>query len=135
MTKGSNFVKNKKFVDSKPHAHLQIMMIYSGKFQVNSIKAVAGVVGTRYESARAITSSKMAKQKSETTCTFSYDKKVIYKISNQSDERRKRSCGDKIGRTEGRTDRRTDRRTDGHTHGRMRVIAIVPSAYVGGQLL
>ena len=30
----------------------------------------------------------MAEKKKETTCTFSYDKKAIYKISNQSDERR-----------------------------------------------
>ena len=95
------------------------MTKHSAKFQGNSIKDVTGVVGTRYESARAITSSKWPKQKSETTCTSSYDKKAIYKISNQSDERRKRSCGDKIGRTEGRmdgmTDGQTDRQTDGHT--------------------
>ena len=98
MTKGHNFVKNKKTKNSKSHAHLQIMMT---QIQANSIKDVAGVAGTRYESARAITSSKMAeKYKSETTCTSSYDKMAIYKISNQSDERRKRSCWDKIGWTE-----------------------------------
>ena len=36
------------------------MIKHSAKFQVNSIKDVAGVAGTRVESARAITSSKMA---------------------------------------------------------------------------
>ena len=78
------------------------MMKHSPKFQVNLIKDLAGVAGTRYESVRAITSSKTAKTKLRTTCTSSYDKKAIYKISNQSDERRKRSCGDKIGQMEGR---------------------------------
>ena len=33
----------------------------------------------------------MAEKNTETTCTFSYDKKAIYKISNQSDERCMRS--------------------------------------------
>ena len=86
MTKGHKFVKNKKTKNSKSHTHLQIMRKHSAKFQVNSIKDVAGVGGTRYESPRAITSSKIAETKSETTCTSSYDKKAFYKISNQSDE-------------------------------------------------
>ena len=63
MTKDHNFVKNKKTKNSKSHAYLQIMTKYSAKFQVNSIKDVAEVAGTRYESARAITSSKMAETK------------------------------------------------------------------------
>ena len=46
------------------------------------------------------------------------------KISNQSDERRRRSCGDRI--SDGRTDGRNDGRKDGLTHGRTRVISIVP---------
>ena len=104
MTKGHNFVKNKQTIKSKSHAHLKIMMKHSSKFQVNSIKDTEGVAGTRYESARAITLSKMAKQKSETTCISSYDKKAIDKISNQSDERHKRSCGDNNGWKEGRTE-------------------------------
>ena len=100
------------------------MMTHLGKIQANSIKDVAGVAGTRYESTRAITSSKMAeKYKSETTCTSSYDKKAIYKISNQSDERRKRSCRDKIGWTERPTEGWTNDRS---THRRSRVISIVP---------
>ena len=78
---------------------------------------MAGVAGTRYDLARAITSSKWPKQKSETTCTSSYDKKAIYKISHQSYERPKRSCGDKIGRTDGMT----DGQIDGCPHGRTRV--------------
>ena len=63
MTKGHNFVKNKKTKNSKSHAHLQIRLKHSAKFQVNSIKDVAGVAGIRYESAWAITSSKMAETK------------------------------------------------------------------------
>ena len=63
MAKGHNFVKNRKTKNSKPYAHLQIMMKHSAKFQVSSIKDVAGVAGTRYESARAITLSKMAETK------------------------------------------------------------------------
>ena len=115
LAKSNNFVKNKKTKNSKSHAHLQIMMKHSAKFQVNSMKDVAGVVGTRYKSTRAITLSKMAETKLETTSTSSLDKKAIYKISNQSDERRKRSNGDKIGRTEGRNDGRMHTRTDeGH---------------------
>ena len=47
MTKGHNFVKNKKTKNSKSHAHLQIMTKHSAKFQVNLIKDVAGVAGIR----------------------------------------------------------------------------------------
>ena len=55
------------------------------------------------------------KQKSETTCTSSYDKKGVYKISNQSYERCKRSCRDKKGRMEGQMKSRTDTHMDeGH---------------------
>ena len=57
----------------------------------------------------------MAETKIRATCTSSYDKKVFYKISNQSDERCKRSFGDKIGQTEGWTKGRMDR----WTHTRM----------------
>ena len=63
MTKGHNFAKNKTTKNSKSHAHLQTMMKHSTKFQVSSIKDVAGVAGTRYESARAITLSEMAETK------------------------------------------------------------------------
>ena len=45
------------------HAHLQIMAKHSAKFQINSIKDVARVGGTRSESARAITQPKKAKTK------------------------------------------------------------------------
>ena len=41
--------------DPKSHAHLQIMEKHSVKFQISSIKDVAGVVGTSLGSARAIT--------------------------------------------------------------------------------
>ena len=63
MTKGHNFVKNMTIKNPKSHAHLQIMVKHSAKFQINWIKDVAGVAGTRLESARAITPPKMAKIK------------------------------------------------------------------------
>ena len=60
MTKGYNFVKSiKTTINPNSHAHLQILMRHSAKFQVNSIKDVAGDAGTRSESARALTPSKM----------------------------------------------------------------------------
>ena len=65
MTKDHNYVKIKKTKNSKSHAYLQIMTKHSAKFQVNSIKDVAGVAGTRYESAGAITLSKMAETKNQ----------------------------------------------------------------------
>ena len=61
-TKGHNFVKIK---NSKLYAYLHIKMKHSAKFQVNSIKDVAGVVGTRYESARSITPSKNGRNKNQ----------------------------------------------------------------------
>ena len=45
MTKGHNFVKNKKTENSKSHARLQIMMKHSAKFQVNLIKDVQELRG------------------------------------------------------------------------------------------
>ena len=62
-TKGHNFVKYRAIEIPKSHAHLQIMMKHSAKFQVNLIKDVAEVAGTRSESARAVTPSKMAETK------------------------------------------------------------------------
>ena len=53
LTKGHNFVKNKKTKNSKSHAYFLIMMKHSAKF--NSIKDGAGVAGSRYESARVKT--------------------------------------------------------------------------------
>ena len=73
------------------------------------------------ESARAITSSKIAETKSETTCTSSYDKKasIKFQISPMKDVRGvagTRSDGGKDGQNDGRTDgERTHTRTDeGH---------------------
>ena len=63
MRKGHVFVKIKRTKNLKSHAHLQIMMKHSAKFQVNLIKNVAGVAGTRFESARAITLLKMPERK------------------------------------------------------------------------
>ena len=56
-------MKIKKTKNAKSHAYLQVMMKHSSKFQVNLIKDVAGGAGTRYESARAVTLSKMAETK------------------------------------------------------------------------
>ena len=42
MTNDQNFVKNEKTKISKSHAHFQIMMKHSAKFQVNSIKHTCG---------------------------------------------------------------------------------------------
>ena len=63
MTKDHNFVKNMTIKNPKSHAHLQVTGNHSAKFQINLIKDVAGVAGTRSESARAITPRKMAKTK------------------------------------------------------------------------
>ena len=63
MTKGHNFVKNMTIKNPESHAYLQIMAKHSVKFQINSIKDVAGVAGTRSEMARTITLPKMAKTK------------------------------------------------------------------------
>ena len=61
MTEDHNFVKNMTIKNPKSHAHLQIMVKHSAKFQINSIKDVAGVMGTRSESARVITPNKNQK--------------------------------------------------------------------------
>ena len=47
-------------------------------------------------------------QNSKTTCTSSYHRKKVNKISNESDERCRRSCGEKISWPDGRMDGRTD---------------------------
>ena len=66
ITKGHNFVNKMKTKNSKSNAHHQIKMKHSAKFQVNFIKDVAGVAGTRYETQRAITLSKRAETKQKT---------------------------------------------------------------------
>ena len=63
MAKGHNFVNNMKTKNLKSQAHLHIIMKHSAKLHINSIKDAAGVAGTRYESARAITLSKMPETK------------------------------------------------------------------------
>ena len=81
------------------------MMKHSAKFQVNSIKDLAGVARTSFESASAVTLSKMVETKiKKNTCTSSCHKETNCEISYKSDERRKRSCGDKIRRIEGQTE-------------------------------
>ena len=63
MTNGHSFVKNMTIKNPKSHVKFQIMASHSGKFEINLIKDVAGVAGTRSESARAIIPSKMATKK------------------------------------------------------------------------
>ena len=55
-----------------------------------------------------------------------------YKISSESDERCRRSCGDKISRTDGWKDGWKDGRNNAHTDGRESFL-LPPSAYVGWQ--
>ena len=62
-TNGHSFVKNMTIKNPKSNVHLQSMASHSGKFEINSIKDVAEVAGTRSESARAIIPSKMAPKK------------------------------------------------------------------------
>ena len=131
-----NSVKNSCIEILKPHAHLHIIGRKSTKFQVNPMKDVGGVAETRswlskVKSEWAITPSKIVESNSKTTCTSSYHRKKVYKISSESDERYRRICGDKISRTAGRTDGKTDGIThtwtdEGHFYS-------PPSAYVGCQ--
>ena len=65
ITKGHSFVKYMTIKNPTSHAHLQIMVKHSAKFQINSIKDVAGVAGTRSESARAITPPKDGQNKNQ----------------------------------------------------------------------
>ena len=110
MTKGHNFVKNKTPKNSKSHAYLQIMIEHSAKFPVNSIKDVAGVAGTRYESARAITFVKNGRNKNQKPYAHLHmirRQSIKFQINPMKDINR--SCGDKIGRTDERTDVHMDR--------------------------
>ena len=105
MTKGHNFVKNKKTKNSKKH---------SAKFQVNSIKDVAGVAGTRYESARAITSSKNAETKNQKPHAHLHmirRKSIKFQICPMKDIR-----GVEGTRSEGQKGRRNEGQTDGRMH-------------------
>ena len=97
----------------KPHANHHVMIYISAWFQVSFIK---GFVGTKSEPAIAIT-SKNGRIKTEIkkgTNTSSYYKSAIYKLSNQSNEIRRRchekkfSDGQRDGRKDGRTHIRTE---------------------------
>ena len=98
---GSHFNKNSQIKILKSDAHLCIKGRKSTKFQINPMKDVEGVEETRFGptkhmSAWAITPSKKLNKKSLTTCTSSCHRKEVYIISNKSDERCRRSCGEKI---------------------------------------
>ena len=86
----------------------------SAKFQVNSTKDVAGVAGTRYESARAITSSKMAETKNQKPHVHLHmirRQSIQFQISLMEDVR-----GVVGTRSDGRKDARNDGQTTGRTH-------------------
>ena len=86
---------------------------------MNPMKDVEAVAETRswlakFKSAWEITPSKIVESNSKTTCTSSYHRKKVYKISSESDERYRRIYGDKISRTDGRPDGRKDGRNNAH---------------------
>ena len=58
-----NFVKDMTIKNPNSRVHLQIIAKHSAKFPINSIKDVAGVAGTMFDSARTITPPKMVKTK------------------------------------------------------------------------
>ena len=92
------------------------MMKHSAKFQVNSIKDVAGIAGTRYESARAITLSVMAKTKNQKPHAHIHmirKQSIKFQISLMKDVR-----GVAGTRLDGQNDGWTDGRMDVHTDGR-----------------
>ena len=80
VSMGSNSNKNSQIKILKPHAHLCIIGRKSTKFQMNPMKDVEGVEETRFL----------------TYSTSSYHSKKVYIISNESNERCRRSFGDKI---------------------------------------
>ena len=124
ITKGHNVVKNKKTKNSKSYAYFQIMTKHSAKFQISSIKDVAESAGTRYESARAITLSKMAEtkfQKPHAHLHMIRRQSIEFQISPMKDVRAVAGT-----RWDGRKDGRNDGRTDRRTRGRTRVISIAP---------
>ena len=114
MTKSHNFVKNKRIKNLKSYAYLQIMAKHSAKFQINSIKDVAGV-------SKGHNSTKMADTKIKNHVHILIRKQSTkFKVNPTKDVE---VAGTRSRRTEGRT----DGRTDGRTHGRTMVISIVPS--------
>ena len=85
---------------------------------------------TRYESARAITSSKKGRninQKPDAHLYMIRRQTIKVQISPMKDVR-----GVAGTRSDGRIDGRTDGRTHGRTHGRTRVISIVPPPPTSG---
>ena len=55
-----------------------------------------GMVGTESKSVWVVTPTKWSNQNAKTTCTSLYHRKEVYKISSESDERCRKSCGDEI---------------------------------------
>ena len=96
------------------------MTKHSAQFQISSIKDVAGVAGTRSETANAIPPPKMAKNKNQKQVAHLH---ILRKQINQTKAVRG------VAGTRFRTDGRTYGRTDAHTDGRGSFLEH-PSAYV-----
>ena len=110
MTKDHNFFKNKKTKNSKSHAHLPIMMKYLAKFQINSSKDVAGVAGTRYESAKGhnvVNNGQNKNQKPHIYLVLMRRQSIKLQISPMKDVRRVAGT-----RSDGQNDGRKDRRME-----------------------
>ena len=91
-----NFIKYSRIRILKPYAHFNIIARKSTKFQMNPMKGVGGVAETRswlakFKSAWAISPLKKSNQNCKTTCTSSYHRNKVYKISSESDEICRRS--------------------------------------------
>ena len=91
--------KNSRNKILNPHKHLHIIGRKSTKFRMNLMKCVVGLC------------QKWSNKNSKTKCTFSYHRKKVYKVSNESDERCKMSCGEIRSRTDGRMDGRNNAHT------------------------
>ena len=119
---GDNSIKNSRIKILKPHAHLHVIGRKSTTFQISPMEDVGEVAEIRsclakFKSAWAITPSKKSNQNSKTTCTSSYHRKKVYKISSESVEKCRRTCRDKIFQTDGQPAGRTEGQTDGRTDG------------------
>ena len=101
VSMGSNSNKNSQFKIIKPQAHLCIIGRKPTKFQMNSMKDVEGVEETRFLIYKAYvsmgnTSIKNSSIENPKPHAHVHIWKKVYIISNESDERCRRGCGDKI---------------------------------------
>ena len=106
ITKDHNFVKNMTIKNPKSHAHLQIMVKHSPKFQINSRCSRSCREKVRVSKGHNSTKNDQNKNQKPHAHLF----KLI----------RPKNVGDAGTRF------RMDGKTDGHTQGLTRVISIVP---------